>query len=325
MKRIGLGAASLLAVLASSGASASAAPVTIGTPLVGNFQQSASSGFSGTLLNLTIGEPGALPASPVDGAIVSWSFLRAVDGPFRLRVLRPAGANTYTSVGTSAEAYAKTEGLETFPTTLPIKAGDTIGLDIAKGRKIGALPNFASVFGVIVPPPVEGGTGTLAESATGVELAFNAVVQPAPAVTAVSPKQGSFKGGTKVKITGTDFSGATAVRFGGAPAKRFTVVSETQITAVAPKAGKPRQAAVTVTTIAGTTAPAAFKLTACKVPKLKTKTLQAAKKALKKAGCKLGKVKKTDGVTGKTGKVTEQGKPAGKKLAPGAKVNVTLG
>jgi len=128
-----------------------------------------------------------------------------------------------------------------------------------------------------------------------------------------------------VKITGTDFTGASAVSFGGAPAKSFTVKSETQITAVIAAAKKPGPAAIAVTTIAGTATAKGFKLTACKVPKLKTKTLQAAKKALKKGGCKLGKVTKTGGVTTKTGKVTKQGKPAGKKLAPGTKVSVTLG
>ena len=54
-----------------------------------------------------------------------------------------------------------------------------------------------------------------------------------PIVTSISPSSGSALGGTKVTITGTNFTGATAVHFGGV-AVSFTVVSATQITAVAP-------------------------------------------------------------------------------------------
>ncbi len=39
---------------------------------------------------------------------------------------------------------------------------------------------------------------------------------PAPTVTAISPNTGSTAGGTSVTITGTNFTGATAVKFGAA-------------------------------------------------------------------------------------------------------------
>jgi choice-of-anchor C domain-containing protein len=55
-----------------------------------------------------------------------------------------------------------------------------------------------------------------------------------PAVTGLSPASGSTAGGTTVTITGTGFTGATAVSFGGIPATSFTVVSDTQIQATAP-------------------------------------------------------------------------------------------
>jgi hypothetical protein len=57
---------------------------------------------------------------------------------------------------------------------------------------------------------------------------------PAPAVTGVSPPSGPLSGGTTVTITGTGFTGATAVSFGTVPAASFTVVSDIQITAVSP-------------------------------------------------------------------------------------------
>jgi hypothetical protein len=63
----------------------------------------------------------------------------------------------------------------------------------------------------------------------------------------------------------------------------------------------------------------------CTVPTLKGKKLKAAKKKLKAADCKLGKVTKAKGVTAKSGKVVSQGKKAGKVLAAGTQVSVKLG
>ncbi len=54
-----------------------------------------------------------------------------------------------------------------------------------------------------------------------------------PVVTAVDPAKGSPLGGNVVTVTGTDFSGVSAVRFGGSAAS-FSVTSATSLTAVAP-------------------------------------------------------------------------------------------
>ncbi|MGW2639061.1 IPT/TIG domain-containing protein, partial [Streptomyces sp. NPDC001348] len=72
----------------------------------------------------------------------------------------------------------------------------------------------------------------------------------APVVSSVSPSQGPASGGTTVTVTGSGFTGATAVRFGAASATSFTVVSSTQITAVSPPGNGPVN--VTVTTSQGT-------------------------------------------------------------------------
>ncbi|MGI8801347.1 MAG: IPT/TIG domain-containing protein [Solirubrobacteraceae bacterium] len=78
----------------------------------------------------------------------------------------------------------------------------------------------------------------------------------APTVTGLSPSSGPEAGGTPVTITGTGFTGATAVGFGSAPATAFTVDSPTQITATAPPGSGTVD--VTVTTPGGKspTAPA---------------------------------------------------------------------
>jgi hypothetical protein len=53
-------------------------------------------------------------------------------------------------------------------------------------------------------------------------------------VTSIGPAVGPAAGGTSVTLLGTGFIGATAVMFGSVPSDNFTVVSDTQITAVSP-------------------------------------------------------------------------------------------
>jgi len=99
-----------------------------------------------------------------------------------------------------------------------------------------------------------------------------AVGPPGPIVTSVSPESGSPGGGTEVTIRGSNFTGATAVRFGSASASKV-VVNEagTAITAVSPAgSGKVH---VTVTTPSGTIATSSaagsgskFKYTATSAP-----------------------------------------------------------
>jgi hypothetical protein len=55
-----------------------------------------------------------------------------------------------------------------------------------------------------------------------------------PSVYSVSPTSGPSTGGTKVTITGANFSGVTRVLFGTVPATSFSVSSSTKVTAVAP-------------------------------------------------------------------------------------------
>ena len=72
-----------------------------------------------------------------------------------------------------------------------------------------------------------------------------------PTITTVSPASGTTNGGTSVVLTGTGFTGATGVTFGGAAATAFTVNTDTQITATAP-AHAAGAVNVSVTTSGGT-------------------------------------------------------------------------
>jgi hypothetical protein len=59
-------------------------------------------------------------------------------------------------------------------------------------------------------------------------------VNPLPTVSSISPSSGTTLGGTPVTITGTYFTGTTAVKFGPTAAANFTVNSATSITVFSP-------------------------------------------------------------------------------------------
>ncbi len=73
---------------------------------------------------------------------------------------------------------------------------------------------------------------------------------PPPSVTGLAPTSGPASGGTSVVITGTGFTAATAVKFGGTNAASYVVNSDTQITAVT--AAGSGSVTVSVTTANGT-------------------------------------------------------------------------
>ena len=111
---------------------------------------------------------------------------------------------------------------------------------------------------VAVAPPGTGTVDVTVETAGGTSPIgaadrFSYFVPAVPTVTNVQPPEGSPSGGTPVTITGTSFSGATAVKFGTSTATSFTVNSETSITAVSPEGAGTVD--VTVTTPEGTSAP----------------------------------------------------------------------
>jgi hypothetical protein len=308
-------------------ASAEAAPVIVGSPLTGTFIETDCGAIPCVFVQRSLPEAGALASSPVNGAIVAWHI---IDGTslhqYRLRVLSPAAGGAYAFSGTSAPETPSGPQLETFPAALPIQAGDLIGVELELGGRIGSRAAAGAEYTLFDPPPADGATAT-GFSDSGFEHGFNAEVQPAPTITAFGPTSGSTAGGASVTIGGTDFEGASAVKFGSAPAPSFHVNSEGQITAIVPAAAA-GAVNVAVTTPAGTATSSqqfTYMPTAtCIVPKLKGKKLKAARKALTKADCKLGKVTKPRGATVKTGKVKKQRPKPGKVLAPGSKVSVKL-
>jgi hypothetical protein len=328
LTRVGIAAVTALCASAFLAGSAEASTVSIGSVLPPGSTATAF-GEVNTLFNTALPEKGANLVSPVSGAIVRWRVINAEGGPFFLRVLHPNGSGAYKAAGTSNPATPTDLGLQTFTTNLPVQAGDLIGVDPTHGSdKIGIVGASAASFAKIFPPPLEGATVAPRPPVAGEEIELSAEVQPTPAITKVSPSFGSVVGGTKVTITGTDFNGASEVKFGEVTAASLQVDSETQITATAPKSTKVGRFDITVKTLAGTSATDrsdTFTYEGCVVPKLGGKKLRVAKNRLRGADCKLGTVVKVKRPASKRGKVVTQSPKPGRVLAPGAKVNLKLG
>lgn len=271
---------------------------------------------------------------PVSGLITSWSTNAAagVGQTFKLKIFRQVAGTTYTVVAQDGPRPLTPSALNTFAVSIPVQAGDLIGLndqnaEAAPNACLFTTESLTDVYGAVTGDTPTGGSVALPPVLSGYRANIAATLKPPPTIAAIAPAAGSIKGGAVVTILGTDLGAATGVRFGANPAAAFTVLSDGQITAIAPPASAPGAVPVSVSTAAGSSpaTSAAFTYTACVVPKLGGKKLRGAKKRIRKGGCKVGKAKKTEGVTAKTGVIVKQSPKAGKILAPGAKVNVTLG
>jgi hypothetical protein len=329
VRRLTMVIAAVAAVCLAFAGTAQASVISIGSVLPAKFE-SVEFGRPQTFFNTALPEPGATLTSPVNGAIVKWLVQGAEGGPFYLRVLHPNGKGGYEAAGTSLGETPTGPGLAEFSTNLKIKAGDYLGIDPTNAAdKIGVAEVSGSSYATIFPRPTDGLVVPAGESFSGKEIELSAQIQPEPEITLVSPPFGPVTGGTVLTITGKNFNQTSEVKFGSTPAAAFTVDSDTEVTATAPKALRPGQVDLAVTTFAGTNPNTHFDdyvYTACVVPKIKNRTLKVAKSMLRRAGCKLGHVKKVNAPKPtKVGKVLEQAPKPGKVLAPGARVRIQLG
>ncbi|MGC1799689.1 MAG: hypothetical protein WA701_04815 [Solirubrobacterales bacterium] len=87
--------------------------------------------------------------SPVDGRVTSWSVRSNDDGAlYALRILKPLGGFAYAGRGTafaSSTVPSGPDAILTFPTSLPIEAGDAIGLQLGPGTT--GMPTQATMAG----------------------------------------------------------------------------------------------------------------------------------------------------------------------------------
>ncbi len=143
-----------------------------------------------------------------------------------------------TGLGTNS-ALGTLAGFAAFPLTDPVIIADLNNDGLVDSSDVTLLNSVLAGIPRAQIPAIPTG------------LTIVAIAAP-PSVTAVSPASGSALGGTTVIISGSGFTGATAVDFGPSnAAASFVVNSNTQITATSPP-GAAGPVDVTVTTAGGT-------------------------------------------------------------------------
>ena len=165
-----VGVALALSLLGAS--AAQAATVTLGSPLT-NALPSSEITTSATVRQTAL--PGATLVAPFNGQVMSWKVIDA-SGGWTLQVLHPSGGGFVSTGSTHGEALGP--GIVTFPASLPIKAGDSIGLasDFACSTlgNSGATPGAA--IDLYVPPLTDNTAPRTASTSRSRELGFNATV-----------------------------------------------------------------------------------------------------------------------------------------------------
>jgi hypothetical protein len=202
-------------------------------------------------------------------------------GTVDVQVFSPGGSSTlstssrYTYVAASAPAVSSlspTSGSTAGGTSVTITGTDFTGATAVTFGDVAAA-SFTVVSGTsitAVSPSQAAGTVDVRVSTTAGESAavsgdhFTYTAASAPAISSLSPSSGPATGGTDVTITGSNFTGATAVTIGGTAAS-FDVNSDTRITATTPP-GTAGSANVTVTTPSGTSSAATFTYTSVSAP-----------------------------------------------------------
>ncbi|MEU0057576.1 IPT/TIG domain-containing protein [Streptomyces sp. NPDC006334] len=244
-------------------------------PVVSSVSPSQGPASGGTTVTVT--GTGFTGATAVRfGTKLATSF--TVNSGTQITAVAPSGSGTVvvtvtTSQGTSAQqvsfTYAATQaptltaispgqGLPAGGTTVTLTGTNLTGATAVRFDGVAATSytvNSSTQITAVTPAHAAGAAAVTVTTPSGTSNALTfTYLAAAPSVTALSPGQGPASGGTTVTLTGTNFTGATEVRFDDVAATSFTVNSATQITAVTP-AHAAGAAAVTVTTPGGTSNP----------------------------------------------------------------------
>ncbi|MFD0445863.1 IPT/TIG domain-containing protein [Streptomyces indonesiensis] len=195
--------------------------------------------------------------------VVSATQITAVappgSGTVQITVTTPAGTSNGVAFGYAAAptltAISPASGPATGGTTVTLTGTNLLGATAVKFGAVNAT-SFTVVSATQITAVAPAGSGAAqvtvsgpGGTSNGVSYAY--VVVAVPVLTAVSPGQGPVGGGNTVTLSGSGLTGVTAVTFGSTPALSFTVVSATQITAVAPP-GAAGPVQITVTGPGGT-------------------------------------------------------------------------
>ena len=139
-----------------------------------------------------------------------------------------------TSGGPTVTAITPTSGVPSGGTLVTLTGTGFLGATLVNFGTVAAasVSILSDTEITVVSPPGSGRVNVSVEASTGTSQS------PAPflylGVAGISPATGPPGGGTTVTLTGSGFTQATAVNFGGAPGTNLTVVSDTEITVVSP-------------------------------------------------------------------------------------------
>jgi hypothetical protein len=206
---------------AGAGMVAYDASVTASVSPTASMSPSATSASVGALLKVTGTAPP--PPAPTVSALSPSSGPAAGGTSVTITGTNLTGATSVTFGSTAAASFAVTSSTSATATAPP--GSGTVDLHVTTPGGTSAATS-ADRYSYVSPPPAT------------------------PTVSGVSPSSGPTGGGTSVSISGTGFTGATAVRFGGTEATAFTVTSDTAITATTPAGSGTTD--VVVTTAGGT-------------------------------------------------------------------------
>jgi hypothetical protein len=189
--------------------SAAAALVTIGS----NLGRAPDAGQGCGVSRCTL-VPGVLPASalasgglvsPVNGTVVNWRVRTGSSTtPDEFRVIRLFADGSATALGTSPTVTPPLNTTQAYPVQLPIKIGDTIGINCCGNPSDDILVSTTPtaqryIYG---PPPLVDGASPQMQSSPPVtwELAINADIEPTSAFSIGKVKA---KKGGKVTVRAT--------------------------------------------------------------------------------------------------------------------------
>jgi hypothetical protein len=182
-----LTAAAVLSLGCLAAPVAGAATITLGSPLTAPFEFAGQCNFADgcQVTAVSLSEPGALTASPVDGTVVGWRVAGTTAGsPYSVSVLRPDGDGTFTATAASPALTSAGQPTETFAADLPIHAGEYAALSFPIGAGIDLLePSGWTKEAYFDPLLAAGESGTALYQEALDESAFDVLVDPALLVT----------------------------------------------------------------------------------------------------------------------------------------------
>jgi hypothetical protein len=226
---------------AVTGVSPSSGPVVGGTTVTvsgSGFTGSTSVSFGGTTVtSFTINSSSSITVTAPAGGAGTVDV--RVNGPYGSSATSSADHFTYVAAPAVSSVSPNT-GSSEGGTSVTISGSAFTGATAVKFGGVAATSVTVNSDSSISATSPAGSPGTVdvqvytPYGTSSVVPADRFTYVAAPAVTGVSPASGTSLGGTSVTISGSGFTGATSVTFGGTAASSYVIYSATQIVATSP-------------------------------------------------------------------------------------------